>query len=544
MRADFSLDYDVLTVEQPQKVYLMIRLTAGSAPDDQIRRPLNLSVVIDRSGSMAGDKIDYTRQAAQFLVQNLGIRDMLSIVLYSNKIETLLPPQYVQRKDMINQLIEKIRVGGTTNLSGGWLEGCKHVSDNLSENSLNRVILMTDGLANRGIVDQDKLVQIARQKYAEGVSTTTMGLGEDFNEDLLIELANAGGGAFYFIESPDVTPIIFEEELQGLLNVVGQNLQVHVQPTQFIKGIRQLNAYPMHISGTQYSFRLGDVFGDEIKTLLVEFSIPALHDLGEMQIANLVFEYDELIADGIKHHKWEMPVNIHVKQDTNDSIPNQEVQQAVLLLKAAQARSQAVKSADLGQYKAASEILKEVANNIDNAEVSNEQLDEERNSLLQQAAQLEQGEQLYTDYNRKTMSTQAIYTMTSRHNETVHLRRRERKRFTQKKKVVTVNDEPIERKYGVPPTHVTWQDHTYKLDSDLVRFGRSIHNEIVIDAEGVSRFHCQVKRDGDELVLEDVGSTNGTIVDGIRLTKTYPLSIGDVVYLCDEKLIFHAQSKD
>ena len=119
MRADFVLDYDVLTVQQPHKLYLIARLTTGAAPTDHGRRPLNLSLVIDHSGSMAGDKLDYTKQAAQFLVQNLSSRDILSIVLYNNRVDTLLAPAPVQHKDTINQRIEEIRAGGTTNLSGG-----------------------------------------------------------------------------------------------------------------------------------------------------------------------------------------------------------------------------------------------------------------------------------------------------------------------------------------------------------------------------------------------------------------------------------------
>ncbi|MCA9912949.1 MAG: VWA domain-containing protein [Anaerolineae bacterium] len=215
MRADFALDYDVLTVERPQQLYLMARFEAGTGPREAVRRPLNVSLVIDRSGSMAGEKIDYTRQAAQFLVQHLSRRDIFSVVLYNDKVETLLEPEPVLNKDRVMQSLDKMRVRGTTNLSGGWLQGCQHVAENQGGGKLNRVILMTDGLANRGVTDPNQLVQMSRQKQLEGISTTTMGMGTDFNEDLLIEMAHAGGGAYYFIESPEVAPQIFQEELSG-----------------------------------------------------------------------------------------------------------------------------------------------------------------------------------------------------------------------------------------------------------------------------------------------------------------------------------------
>src|SRR5262249_42508132 len=146
--ADFSLDYDVLTVERPQKLYLMARFASGISTGER-RRPLNISLVIDRSGSMAGAKIDYTRQAAQFLVQHLGAQDVFSVVLYNDRVETLLQPEIVANKDALIHRLEQIRVHGTTNLSGGWLEGCRHVSHRLSKDMLNRVILISDGLANR-----------------------------------------------------------------------------------------------------------------------------------------------------------------------------------------------------------------------------------------------------------------------------------------------------------------------------------------------------------------------------------------------------------
>lgn len=534
MRADFSLDYDVLTVERPQKVYLLARLVAGPAPDDRQRRPLNLSLVIDHSGSMAGDKIDYTRQAAQFLVQNLGVRDILSVILYNDTVDALIQPEPVRHKDTINQKIGNIKVGGTTNLSGGWLEGCTRVAQNLNDDYLNRVILMTDGLANRGVTEASKLVAMAQQKRSERVTTTTMGLGRDFNEDLLMAMANAGGGAFYFIESPEAAPLIFKEELQGLLSVVGQNLTISIEPTEFVTVVNQLNAYPMHSDGSRVSFRLGDVFGDEVKTLILELAIPALKEIGQRQIAVLHFDYDELTSGGIQHRTWDLPVMVNVAPaDGQPKIANPEVRQSVLLLQAAQARRDAVSAADKGEFETASKILRNIAQAIEESNLQNAQLEEEQGALQQQANEMDRGSKLYSDYSRKTMSTQAFYTMTSRHHETVTLRGREAKR--QESSAAP----PMDKKPGVTPTTVSWNDKTFSLYGDLIRIGRAPFNEIVIDANGVSRFHCQIRREGDKLLLEDLGSTNGTTVDGQAIAQPHTLSVGDEVHLCDEKLVFH-----
>jgi Ca-activated chloride channel homolog len=547
MRADFSLDYDVLTFEKPQKLYLMARFASGAEAADRPRRPLNLSLVVDRSGSMAGAKIDYTRQAAQFLVQHLGARDVFSIVLYNDKIETLLQPEIVSNKDTVNHLIEQIRVMGTTNLSGGWLEGVRHVAGKLSKEYLNRVILMSDGLANRGVTDPYQLVNMAKQKREEGVSTTTMGLGDEFNEDLMMAMANAGGGAYYFIESPEVAPTIFAEELSGLLNVIGQNLAITLVPTEHVKLVTQLNAYPVVMDGKQTTFQLGDIFSDEVKTLVLELSIPALQNIGETKIAQLRFEYDEITGERSQHHLSEMDVMVNIRPAGEaPRLADPDVEQSVLLLKAAQARQDAVKSADKGNYNSASMTLRQVAEAIDKAGVKNDQLREERDALLTQAQQMDRGSQQYDEYSRKTMATQAFYTMTSRHSDTVMLRFREqlRKQSDDAINKATQETGSIDKQPGVTPTHLGYKDQVWELKGDIMRVGRASHNEIVINEKGVSRFHCQIKREGDKLMLEDVGSTNGTTLAGERITTPHALSVGDEIYLCDEKLIFQLKKSE
>ncbi len=552
MRAEFLLDYDVLTVERAQKLYLMARFVGGDAPADHRRRPLNLSLVIDRSGSMAGEKMDYTRQAAQFLVQHLSSQDRFSLVLYNDKVETLVAAELVTNKDRIAQQIQQIRVGGTTNLSGGWLQGCQHVASYASAESLNRVIVMTDGLANRGVTDTNQLVTLARQKYEEGVPTTTMGLGSDFNEDLLVAMANAGGGAFYFIESPEVAPAIFEEELSGLLALVGQNLTITLTPTHLVTSVKQLNAYPMQNDGRRVSFRLGDVFAQDVKQLLLELDIPSLAELGEQQVAVLRFEYDAIEGDTTEHHSHEMPVMVKVAPLGELPVPpDAAVAQSVLLLKAAQARQEAVHAADRGDYDGASRLLRTVAMDIEASPVRTDQLNEERDALLAQAELLAHGAQAYDQYSRKTMYTQSYYTMTSRHTDTMQLRGRERERQSQKMHTQELSPTPnqppqpqasenenVPYQPNVTPNQVLWRGRAYALVGDIVRIGRSRHNELVIDEKGVSRFHAQIRREPDGWYIEDLGSTNGTTVGGAKLKAPYRVSVGDVVYVCDEKLTF------
>ncbi|MBL8118938.1 MAG: FHA domain-containing protein [Anaerolineae bacterium] len=531
MKADFALDYDVLTVERSHKIYLLARLVSDADSYEQHRRPLNISLVLDRSGSMAGDKIEYTRQAAQFLVQHLTENDLFSIVLYNEQVATLVPPEPVLHKDAIIQRLSQMKASGMTNLSGGWLQGCTLVESNLQDDYLNRVILMTDGLANRGITNSDQLVSLARQKRQQKIVTTTMGLGTDFNEDLLIAMADAGGGAFYFIESPEVTPTIFKEELRDLLNVVGQNLTVTVETTPYIATVNQLNAYNMHSDGRNISFTLGDIYGNEIKTLVLEISIPALHEIGEREIARLRFEYDEITTEATRHQTLELPIVVNITADADAQSANGNVQRSVLMLQAARARRSAVTAADRGDYEQASEILKLAAEAIENSQLHYPDLKEERDVLVQQATEMQRGDDYYDSRSRKMMATQAIYTMVDKHEHTLSLRSREIER--------ALKTPDVERKPGVVPTAITWREQTIPLQSELVRMGRAPQNEIILDAKNVSRFHCQIKREGDRFILEDLSSTNGTYVNNVRISEPHMLSVGDVVRIGHEQIIFH-----
>jgi hypothetical protein len=228
----------------------------------------------------------------------------------------------------------------------------------------------------------------------------------------------------------------------------------------------------------------------------------------------------------------EQPVIINV--DVPASLPpppNPEVRRSVLLLQAAQARREAVAAADKGEYKQASEVLRKAAESIENSPVQNEELAEEQAALLEQAAEMERGDEFYGNYSRKVMATQAMYTMTDRHESTQFLRAREVER--------AMKVAPVDRKEGVAPSFITWREKTLPLDDDLIRIGRAPQNEIVMAAKNVSRFHCQIKRNGSELIIEDLGSTNGTFVNDEQVKQPRALSVGDVVRVGHEQVIFH-----
>ncbi len=196
MKATYALSTSIIPVGESTRLSLVVRFGADGALDSAARRRLNLSLVLDRSGSMAGAPLKQAIRAAQSLVGQLADDDRLSVVIYDDNAETLLAPDLAKEKAAIQALLGRVGAGGCTNLSGGWLEGCKHVKKHASSEYVNRVLLLTDGQANVGVTDPAVLIKTARQKSEEGVITTTLGFGSGFNEDLLIGMARAAEGNF------------------------------------------------------------------------------------------------------------------------------------------------------------------------------------------------------------------------------------------------------------------------------------------------------------------------------------------------------------
>jgi len=195
------------------------------------RRPMNLAVVLDRSGSMGTEqKMEYARAAVRSLVDQLRSDDVLSIVIYDDVVEVLRSACRVGNKEEVRRLIDEVAPRGWTNLGGGMIEGFRQVQKNSSRGFVNRVILVSDGLANRGITDPVELAGIARRYRNASVSLTAIGVGLDYNENLMVSLAESGGGNYYFVEHPRHLASMFRREFDGLQCLVAQNASIELKP--------------------------------------------------------------------------------------------------------------------------------------------------------------------------------------------------------------------------------------------------------------------------------------------------------------------------
>lgn len=237
------------------------------------RIPLNISIVVDRSSSMQGVKMGYAKRAAKNIIDQLKAEDVVSIVVYDSYVDTIQPPVNVIEKEKIKAKIDGIVPQASTNLWGGTEQGYQFVKRNFKQGYVNRVLLISDGLANVGLTDST-LIRSKVQKYKddEGVSISTFGVGLDYNETLMTDMAETGAGNYYFIDAPGKMTAIFNNELRGLLSVAAQNAELRIT---LPKGITVDKCYPLKFqqAGDEIIVKLRDLSSEDTRATLFSFQI-------------------------------------------------------------------------------------------------------------------------------------------------------------------------------------------------------------------------------------------------------------------------------
>eukprot|EP00299_Pterocystis_sp_00344_P020243 c9943_g1_i1.p1 GENE.c9943_g1_i1~~c9943_g1_i1.p1 ORF type:complete len:482 (-),score=123.92 c9943_g1_i1:165-1526(-) len=259
-----------------------IRAPKFETTDTATRAGMDIVAVLDRSGSMAGEKMKMLHETVRLMIDNLKDIDRLSLVSYDDRDEVNLPLTRMDKpgKDAARLALAQINDRGSTNLSGGLWRGLQVLKDRTDgKNEVSSVLLLTDGLANAGVVEPTALVsqtQALLQSMNNPTSIYCFGFGADHDSNLLSSLAQAAHGTYYFMKTTDSIPLAFADCLGGLMSVIAQNIVLTITAADGVNINSIATIFPKTevIPQKQYSLAIGDLFSEEERDILVDITVP------------------------------------------------------------------------------------------------------------------------------------------------------------------------------------------------------------------------------------------------------------------------------
>jgi Ca-activated chloride channel family protein len=290
-----DLSHPLIQAGAKQTVYLKVSLTGFPIERTEERTPLNLAIVLDRSGSMSGEKIEKARQAAMDAVRRLDSRDIVSLITYDHTITVDYPATRLTDRQPLLDAIARIEPGGNTALFGGVSKGAAEVRKFLDPAKVNRIILLSDGLANVGPATPGELGELGASLRKEGIAVSTIGMGNDFNSDLMVQLARRGGGNHDFVETAADLARIFRFEFGDALSVVAQEVAVTITCGEGFRPVRVLGR-DADISGNRVICLLSQLYSLQEKYVLLEVETPALPAHTQRTVADVVVTYGNMVT--------------------------------------------------------------------------------------------------------------------------------------------------------------------------------------------------------------------------------------------------------
>jgi len=273
IKLDVAMGTPVVLAGEKQTAYVRVAMTGFELDDPADRTPVNVAIVLDKSGSMQGEKIARARDAAIMAIDRLRPDDIVSVVAYDSTVHVLVPATKVSNRNAIYLAIRRLEAGGSTALFAGVSKGAREVRKFLDRNRVNRIILLSDGLANVGPSSPGDLAELGSSFIREGISVTTIGLGLGYNEDLMTELARSSDGNHMFAENAVDLAWAFDSEFGDVLSVVAQDVGLTIRCPAGIRPVRVLGR-DAEIVGQTVTATLNQLYSNQMKYVLLEVELP------------------------------------------------------------------------------------------------------------------------------------------------------------------------------------------------------------------------------------------------------------------------------
>lgn len=278
------------------------RITANDPRPERIadRPALSLALVVDRSGSMAGQKLQTAKQALLSVVDRLDERDVAAIVAFDSEIDVVQAAGRVDQvfKARVFSAVQRLEARASTNLHQGWLTGCQQIAgDELParEGRIARCFLLTDGLANEGLTDVEQIASDAAGVWRNArITTSTFGIGSDYQEQLLGPMAVAGGGQFHHLRAASEIAPTFAGELEGMFAVVAGQVRLEIEADEGIDAEVVSQFLVDQPARDRWSVHIGDLTASDERHVVVRFTFPSRHEVASLGLrGRLVYQVDE-----------------------------------------------------------------------------------------------------------------------------------------------------------------------------------------------------------------------------------------------------------
>lgn len=332
---------------------------------DATRPPLDLAIVIDRSGSMSG-RIEYAQDAAVGIVEHLGAQDHVALVQYDDSADVVVASTAMdgKGKDAMKHAIRGISLGGGTNLHGGLVLGRDEVQRVYMQGQVSRVILLSDGQANVGVVDPQQIAATARDAANHGTRITTVGVGLDYNEDLMEAIAESGRGNYHYVKEAKDLERVIAGELAGIQATVATNVELRLTPVCPGVQITEVHGYESRRDGASFVVPMADLIGRDNRKLLVSMKVP---DGQKGHVATLRAELVYKDAKGSELKKSELALGVDISDDAAvaSASVDQNVMAQALQVQAATSMRQAAQAYERGDQEAARQIVESTAAQVE-----------------------------------------------------------------------------------------------------------------------------------------------------------------------------------
>ena len=364
MHLSALLEFDVVPLDTDDSVSVLLEITAPEREEDAERPPATLQIVLDRSGSMGGGRLEGAVRALLALVDRLAPSDHFGLVSFNDQARVEVPCGPLTDKDQVRGLISALRASGGTDLSSGLLRGVQEARRAGADRGAT-LLLISDGHANQGITDHGLLRQVAADAYGHGVTTTTLGYGLGYDEELLGVVADGGAGSALFAEDPDTAGGLIAQEAEYLLAKTAQAVSLRVPSGPLLRGVGVVGEMPFHrLTDGSVVVELGDFHSGEKRRLLLRMEVPGVASLGTVTVTTMETTYVDPAT--LTTYTVTLPVTVNVVpgDEASERAPRPEVRTEEALQRAQTAKREASEALRRGERDAAVDRLEQARRDL------------------------------------------------------------------------------------------------------------------------------------------------------------------------------------